>query len=157
VQAALQVTATDVVADLFCGGGLFALPLARRASKVIGVELSHRGVQDAGASARHNRIANVEFVRSDVLPALASFGTSRPRPGKIVLDPPRDGCGPELVAAIAALRPSRVAYVACDARALADDLQAFAAHGMRAVRVTPIDMFPQTSHIEAVAVLERGT
>jgi 23S rRNA (uracil1939-C5)-methyltransferase len=156
VQQALQVAATDVVADLFCGGGLFALPLARSAGKVIGVELSHRGVQDAGASARHNKIANVEFVRSDVLPALASFGRSRPRPSKVVLDPPRDGCGPELVAAIAGLKPSRIAYVACDGRALADDLQVFAANGMRAVRVTPIDMFPQTSHIEAVAVLERG-
>jgi 23S rRNA (uracil1939-C5)-methyltransferase len=151
----LRPTPASLVADLYCGGGLFALPLAQQSQRVIGIEQGFSAVLDAQHSAAWNGIANAEFVHAAVDAELRRW-QRQPRPDLIVLDPPREGCGEEVAAAVAQLRPLRVAYVSCDAQALGKDLAVFAAHGLRAVRVTPVDMFPHTAHIEAVAMLERS-
>lgn len=148
----LQPKAADFVADLYCGGGLFALPLAQRSRRVLGIEQGFGAVIDAQHSAARNDISNAEFVHAAVEAQLHRW--SHPRPDLIVLDPPRQGCGDEVAALLGRLGPRRVAYVSCDAEALAKDLAALAAHGLRAVRVTPVDMFPHTAHVEAVAFLQ---
>jgi len=148
----------DRVLDLYCGGGLFALQLARRAGSVLGIEESPVAVGDAIAAQKQNRLRNAQFVQG---PAEALLRRVRdghlPQPTLAVLDPPRSGASPEALQQLAALAPARIAYVACDPRALARDLAQLRDLGYRAQSVLPVDMFPQTAHVEAVAVLGRST
>ena len=154
VQEMLAPKATDIVADLYCGGGLFSLALAARSREVIGIEESPVSIGDADAGQRRNRIRNVRFVRGPVEAHAARLGKDLPKPDLIVLDPPREGSGTEVLQHIAALRPRKIAYVACDVGALARDLRLLHTMGYAASRVVPVDMFPQTWHIETVALLE---
>ncbi len=154
VLEALQPKATDVVADLYCGGGLFALPLCGRSREVIGIEESPLGIADAEASQRRNRIRNARFVRGAVEGVIDRLGQDLPRPDLVVLDPPREGCLPSVLERLAKLKPRKIAYVACDPSALARDLRFLHTLGYAASSVTPIDMFPQTWHIESVALLQ---
>ena len=78
------------------------------------------------------------------------------RPDVVVLDPPRKGCGPELIQTVAGFQPRRIVYVSCDPATLARDLKLFAGLGYPPVRATPVDMFPATSHVETVVLLEKG-
>lgn len=154
VLQGLQPGPGDVTADLYCGGGLFSLPLAQASKQVVGVEQDHSAVLDARTSAQWNHIDNVEFVHAGVATQLRRWqqGTKLDR---VVLDPPRQGCEAEVVELLCKLGPRRVAYVSCDVEALGRDLQEFLRHGLRPVQVTPVDMFPHTGHIEAVAILQR--
>ncbi|GAB4138653.1 MAG: 23S rRNA (uracil(1939)-C(5))-methyltransferase RlmD [Planctomycetota bacterium] len=153
VIAGLQPTAADSAIDLFCGAGLFTLPLARSCEIALGVEQDEGAISDARESAAANGVANAEFVRGS---ALARLRRPLPRVSLAVLDPPRAGCGEEVARSLARLRVRRVAYVSCEPASLARDLASFAAQGLVPVSVTPVDMFPHTSHVEAVAILERS-
>jgi 23S rRNA (uracil1939-C5)-methyltransferase len=143
----------DTVVDLFCGGGLFALPLARTARFVVGVEQHPVALGDARAASAHNGIDNVELVRGTAAEQVGRLGRELPRPDLAVLDPPRQGCGGAVVRGLARLGPARIAYVACDPDTLAADLAAFAAAGYRCTAAVAVDMFAQTCHVEAVALL----
>ncbi|MGE3171025.1 MAG: 23S rRNA (uracil(1939)-C(5))-methyltransferase RlmD [Planctomycetota bacterium] len=154
VTAWLDPGPRDVVADLYCGGGLFALPLAARAGTVIGVEDSGVSIADAEAGQKRNRRRNARFVRGAADRVLLRFGNELPRPDLAVLDPPRAGAGPAVLERLCALRPRRIAYVACEPSALARDLLTLRGLGYAARSVLPVDMFPQTWHVEAVARLE---
>lgn len=147
----------DDVLDLYCGGGLLTLPLARRARRAVGVERSARAIGDADAAARENGITNVAWRTTTAEQGLAACARGElPRPHLVALDPPRTGVPPEAVAALAAMRPRRIAYVSCDVQSLARDLRAFQDCGFGTRAVQPLDMFPQTAHVEAVAMLERS-
>lgn len=146
-----QVPPGGAVLDLYAGVGLFALPLAARAERVLGAETNPAAVEDATANARHAGLANVRMERGDVLERLTSW---RVTPGeRIVLDPPRTGAGPTVVEAIAARRPESVTYVSCDPPTLGRDLKAFAALHYRAISLAAFDLFPDTFHLEAVVRL----
>ncbi|MCA8948484.1 MAG: 23S rRNA (uracil(1939)-C(5))-methyltransferase RlmD [Planctomycetes bacterium] len=150
----LRPTADDDVADLYCGAGLLTLPLARRARAVLGCELAGAAVDDAVAAAELNGIHNVHWFRGRAEHALVRCRTGElPRPRLVALDPPRRGLEPAVIAELAELRPSRIAYVSCEPQTLQRDLAAFDAAGFRTTLVTPVDMFPHTSHVEAVAWL----
>lgn len=152
----LAPTRADDVADLYCGGGLLTLPLARRARSAFGVELGRRAIQDAEAAARENGIRNVSWRSGHAEAWLAACRRGElPRPHLVAMDPPRTGLSPAVVDELAALQPQRLAYVSCDLQALARDLRALQAAGFVVRGVQPLDMFPQTAHIEAVAMLER--
>jgi tRNA/tmRNA/rRNA uracil-C5-methylase (TrmA/RlmC/RlmD family) len=139
------------VLDLYCGVGLFAIPLAvrERENRFFGVEISESAVRDAQANA--HGLPSVRFERSDVASALRH----RPREAheRVVLDPPRTGAGPEVVAAIASRQPDALVYVSCDPPTLGRDLAHFARAGYRPDRLKAFDMFPDTFHVEAVARL----
>lgn len=139
------------VLDLYAGVGLFALPLAARGDPVVAIELSPVAADDLAANARRAKLSEVRVVKGDVAEGIAS----RPRQAgeRIVLDPPRTGAGPELVAAIAARRPEAVVYVSCDPPTLGRDLAAFAKRGYRPDRLLAFDLFPDTFHLEAVVRL----
>lgn len=154
VRAALQPRPADVLADLYCGVGLFALPLARAVRAVVGIEESATAIGDAAASARLNGRHNVQWVRAAVEHGLARLGRGLPRPDLCVLDPPRAGCTPAALRRLAGLAPRRLAYVSCDPAALARDLALLRPLGYRATAVLPVDMFPHTHHVEAVATIE---
>jgi 23S rRNA (uracil1939-C5)-methyltransferase len=139
------------VLDLYAGVGLFALPLAARGQPVTAVERSPSAADDAAANAQGARLRNVRVVTSDVREALRS----RPKAAgeHIVLDPPRAGAGPELVAEIADRRPEAVVYVSCDPPTLGRDLASFARAGYRPDRLLAFDLFPDTFHLETVVRL----
>jgi len=144
------------VLDLYAGGGLFALPAALRGHQVTAVEESRKSVRDAELNRKLNAVAagRLAIVAAPVERALPHYA-----PGAfdaVILDPPREGCPPEVVREVFdRLRPARGILVSCNPEALARELPLAVAAGYRVVRVQPVDMFPHTPHVEAVAVLER--
>jgi 23S rRNA (uracil1939-C5)-methyltransferase len=140
------------VIDLYAGVGLFALPLAARGEgDVLAVEWSRAAAQDALWGAEANGLRGVRVVGGDVAGALAGLP---PQEGeRVVLDPPRTGAGREVVSLVADRRPEAVVYVSCDPPTLGRDLAAFAARGYRPDAVHLFDLFPDTFHLETVALL----
>jgi 23S rRNA (uracil1939-C5)-methyltransferase len=144
------------VLDLYSGSGLFALPLAMRGHRVTAVEESRKGVRDAELSRKANGVGDerLRLISASVeraLPRLAASAFDA-----VILDPPREGCPPEVLRSVfGRLRPRRAVLVSCDPAALARELPAAVRAGYRVLSVQPVDMFPHTPHIEAVAVLER--
>ncbi|HEX8003403.1 MAG TPA: RsmD family RNA methyltransferase [Mycobacteriales bacterium] len=148
VLGALLPEPGDVALDLYAGVGLFAGALAPRVKRVLAVESSGPACADARQNLRDLRNAEVHEGRVDAVLARLGLG----RADLVVLDPPRDGAGPAVMAAVAALRPRRVAYVSCDPASLARDLRAV--EGYVATDVRAFDLFPMTWHVECVALLE---
>ncbi|SHJ12118.1 23S rRNA (uracil(1939)-C(5))-methyltransferase RlmD [Desulfofundulus thermosubterraneus] len=147
------LTGMERVVDAYCGVGTIALFLARQAREVLGVELSPRAVADAQQNARLNNLNNVSFLRGAVerlLPRLFDRGSG---PDVVVLDPPRRGCHRSVLETLARYPVPRVVYVSCDPGTLARDLGFLAGHGYRVVEVQPVDMFPQTHHVECCCLL----
>ncbi len=157
------VPAGAAILDLYAGAGLFAIPLARRGHAVVAVEDNATAVADGEASLRLNRVAakQCRFVNASVEQALANTGrilpaAGSPAPPVVILDPPRDGCSPDVVDGVfGRIRPATAVYVSCDPGSLARDLAAIAPHGYRVESLQPVDMFPHTPHIETVALLTR--
>ena len=156
VAEACALRGHETVLDLYSGTGAISLLLARRATRVYGVELSAAAVADAGRNARANGIENCTFLPGEVrhvLPVLMREGV---RADVIVADPPRAGFHPKALAAMAALAPECIVYVSCNPATLARDVGDLVRQGYRLEWVQPVDMFPQTPHIEAVARLSRA-
>ena len=150
--AALQ--GTETVLDLYCGTGTIGLSMARQAERLIGVEIVPEAVENARRNAANNRILNAEFLCADAAETAEILGLRKVVPDVVVLDPPRKGCALELIKTVADLRAKRIVYVSCDPATLARDLQRFSQLGYRICEVTPVDMFPNTPHVESVAWLE---
>ncbi len=149
------LTGTETVIDLYSGTGAISLLLARRARWVYGVELAQAAVDDAGANAAANDITNCTFLAGEVrfvLPSLIAKGVTAE---VVVADPPRAGFHPKALHALVTLGARRIVYVSCNPTTLARDLGELARGGYRLEWVQPVDMFPHTPHIEAVARLER--
>jgi 23S rRNA (uracil1939-C5)-methyltransferase len=131
--------------------GVFALGLAALARQVIGVEVSTSAIADAQANAAG--LGNVSFVCGTVRKILPTLELTEPL---VVVDPPRAGLDGPALAALLKLAPTRVVYVSCDPATLARDVKVFLTAGYQLRAVQPIDMFPQTYHIETVTLLERA-
>jgi 23S rRNA (uracil1939-C5)-methyltransferase len=143
------------VYDLYCGIGTIALTLAARAGEVWGIELVEQAVADAIAAARRNGVTNAKFFAGDARLALPELLTRVGRPDVLVVDPPRAGLSRKVVRRIVETSPKRIVYVSCNPTTLAPNAAELAAAGWSLRRVRPVDMFPQTHHIECVALLER--
>ena len=150
----LAPTPADDVGDLYCGGGLLTLPLARRARSAFGIERNGFAIDDARASASESRIQNATFRAGDSLGWLRACGRELPKPHLVAMDPPRTGLEAGIVQELQRLRPARLAYVSCEPQSLQRDLRDLQAAGFRCAAVVPFDMFPQTCHVESVAMLE---
>ena len=139
------------ILDAYCGVGALALALAPHVTRVVGIEYEPDAVADARANAQaFPHVEILEGAVEDVLPSLAdAFDV-------VVLDPPREGCAPAVSDALIARRIPRIVYVSCDPSTLARDVKRLTAAGYRFVDAQPLDMFPQTYHIETVALLERA-
>jgi len=149
------LTGTETVYDLYSGTGAISLLLARRARWVYGIEVTQAAVDDAGVNAAANRITNCTFVCGEVrfvLPSLIAKGVTAE---VVVADPPRAGFHPKALHALITLGARRIVYVSCNPTTLARDLGELVRGGYRLEWVQPVDMFPHTPHIEAVARLER--
>lgn len=146
------------VVDAYSGTGAIALALAKGgAAFVTGIEIVEAATSDAEASALRNGLAHkTRFVTGAVEAALPELVAGGLEADVVVLDPPRKGCEEAVLEAVAKLGVPRVVYVSCDPATLARDLGRFAGLGYRTTRVQPVDMFPQTAHVECVATLERA-
>jgi 23S rRNA (uracil1939-C5)-methyltransferase len=144
------------VYDLFCGIGTIGLSLAPRAGEVWGLELVEEAIADAIANARRNEIDNVRFFAGDVRLALRQLVETAGRPDVLVVDPPRAGLSAKVVRRVIEAGPTRIVYVSCNPTTLAPNAAQLVEAGYALRRVRPVDMFPQTPHIECVALLERA-
>ncbi len=149
------LTGNETVLDLYCGIGNFALPLARRAKSVIGIESGYSAIEDAKANAALNGIANTEFIADDLQKGLKTLMQRKMRADVIVLDPPRAGATLKTLERVLAFVPQKIVYVSCNPSTLARDLKFFHLFGFRLERLQPVDMFPWTYHIECVAEMVR--
>jgi 23S rRNA (uracil1939-C5)-methyltransferase len=152
--AALQ--GWERVYDLFCGIGTIGLALAPRAGEVWGLEIVEEAIADAIANARRNDLAaKTRFFAGDVRLALRELSERAGRPDVLVVDPPRAGLSAKIVRRIIETAPKRIVYVSCNPTTLAPNAAQLVEAGWTLRRVRPVDMFPQTPHIECVALLER--
>jgi 23S rRNA (uracil1939-C5)-methyltransferase len=150
-----QLRGHERVFDLYCGIGTIALTLAARAREVVGVEIVEPAVADAIENARINDVANARFYAGDIRLAMRDLVEQAGRPDLAVVDPPRAGLSQKVVRRILEAQPSRIVYVSCNPTTLAPNAAQMVEAGYRLVKVRPVDMFPQTPHIESVALLER--
>ena len=144
------------VYDLYSGIGTIALTLAPRAGELWGIELIEAAVADAIAGARANEITKASFFAGDVRLALSELLERAGRPDLLVVDPPRAGLSKKVVHRIVDCSPKRIVYVSCNPTTLAPNAAELVEAGWRLSKVRPVDMFPQTHHIECVALLERS-
>jgi len=143
------------VYDLYSGIGTIALTLAPRAGELWGIELVEQAVADAIASAQRNEVTNAHFFAGDTRTALPELLERAGRPDVLVVDPPRAGLSKKVVHRIIDASPKRIVYVSCNPTTLAPNAAELVDAGWVLREVTPVDMFPQTHHIECVALLER--
>ncbi len=148
-------TSTDHVVDLYCGVGTFALALARDAARVTGIEVVPASIEAARTNAALNGITNATFVAADARRFDQALAADRP-PDLFVLDPPRAGAGAAVMRAVGRTRARRVVYISCNPTTLAPDLRELLTQDYALRVVQPIDLFPQTYHIECVVLLERA-
>ncbi|MBI2162715.1 MAG: 23S rRNA (uracil(1939)-C(5))-methyltransferase RlmD [candidate division NC10 bacterium] len=154
VMEAAALTGTERVLDLYSGVGTFTVPLARLTRQVLGIEANAAAATDAVQNLRSNGCPEARIVQAQVeqvLPALAKDGPW----DLVVLDPPRQGCSRQVLDAVTGMGVPRVIYVSCDPSTLARDLGILVPAGYRCLSLQPVDLFPQTFHLESVAVLER--
>ena len=150
------LTGKETVYDLYCGIGTISLFLAQRAGKVFGVEIVPQAVEDARANARLNGITNAEFFAGraeEIVPR--QYREQGIRADVVVVDPPRKGCGEELLETMTAMAPEKIVYVSCDPATLARDLKYLCARGYELKKVRAFDQFPQTVHVETVVLLSK--
>jgi 23S rRNA (uracil1939-C5)-methyltransferase len=152
--AALQ--GWERVYDLFCGIGTIGLSLAQRAGELFGVEIVEEAVADAIENARLNQVSNAHFFAGDVRTAMRELVERAGRPDVLAVDPPRAGLSQKVVRRIIEAAPRRIVYVSCNPTTLAPNAAQLVEAGYALRRVRPVDMFPQTPHIECVALLERA-
>ena len=161
LERELSLQGQEIILDTYCGIGTFSLPLAQQAQQVWGIEVHPGSVEQARENAELNGIENIEFYTADVAAMLAEGSAlwqehPQGKPDIVVIDPPRQGCQPGVLTALIELGCDRLVYISCKPSTLARDLKVLCASGYDLNAVHPIDLFPQTAHIEAVAFLTRN-
>ena len=153
VQEAASLSGKELVVDAYCGTGTIGLWLAPYAKEVRGVEIIAEAVQDARDNARASGIDNARFFEGRAERLLPEWVAQGVRPDVVVVDPPRTGCERSLLEAVAVAKPKRLVYVSCNPATLAKDCEILLGSGYKLEWVQPVDMFPMTSHVEAVCLL----
>ena len=168
------LTGKETVLDAYCGTGTIGMFMASHAKQVVGVELNREATRDAYNNAKANRVKNIRFVNQDATEYLEYLASLRRESRRNVnrheasgekdvitsfdvlcMDPPRTGSTPRFIKAVAALQIPKVVYISCGPDTLARDLMVFTKLGYKVDRITPVDMFPQTGHVETVVLLSR--
>lgn len=144
---------TETVFDAYCGAGTISLFLSQKAKKVYGVEIVPEAIADAKENARENHVDNVEFLVGKSEEVIAELIQQGIRADVMVVDPPRKGCEMKLLESIRDMAPEKVVYVSCDPGTLARDLGILESFGFRTEKVTPVDNFPMSYHVEAIVLM----
>ena len=158
-----DLNGNETVWDLYCGIGTISLFLAQNAKQVYGVEIVPQAIDDARNNAKINDITNAEFYvgkAEEVLPEYyreyqESHGGETAHADVIVVDPPRKGCEESLLQTIVDMQPEKVVYVSCDSATLARDVKFLRENGYELKKITPVDQFPNTVHVESVCLLSK--
>ncbi len=154
-REAAHLTGKETVIDAYCGTGTIGMILAGKAKEVVGVEANPAAVRDASANAARNRIGNIRFIRADAGEYMLKMASLKERADVLVMDPPRSGASKPFLDAVGSLAPDRIVYVSCDPVSLARDLKVLTKKGYSAVYAQPVDMFPNTVHIETIVLLQK--
>ncbi len=150
-----DLTGNELVYDLYTGTGTIAQFVAKKAKKVVGVEAVPEAIEDAKANAKRNNIDNVEFFVGDMKKVFTTeFITTHGKPEVVITDPPRDGMHKDVVAQLLNISPNKIVYVSCNSATQARDLSLLDSM-YKVTKVQPVDMFPQTHHVENVVLLEK--
>lgn len=150
-----QLTGKETVIDAYCGTGTISLYLAKKARKVYGIEIVRPAILDANRNAKENKIKNAEFICGDATREIPKLYAKGIQADVVVVDPPRAGCTPKVLQTFADMHPQRIVYVSCNPETLARDLKLLSKMGYRTEKVQPVDMFPQTFHVECAALLRK--
>ena len=152
----VETKGNETVLDLYCGAGTIGLSMAKSVGKVIGVEIIPEAILDAKENAKRNNIKNCEFYCGDAKDAVKILKDKNIEPDAVILDPPRKGCDREVLEDVAEMNPKRIVYVSCDVSTQARDCAILKELGYETEEVTPVDMFPRTSHVESIALLTKS-
>lgn len=142
--------------DLYCGAGTIGLSMAGKARRLIGAEIVPQAVENARENAERNSVKNAEFICADAGQAAQQLERSGERPDVIILDPPRKGCSEDTLTACAGMQPERIVMISCNAATAARDCKRLAELGYTAAMVRPFDLFPRTSHVECVVLINKN-
>jgi 23S rRNA (uracil1939-C5)-methyltransferase len=147
----------EYVMDLFCGTGTIGQLMGRRLpdAKIIGVDIVPEAIEDAKRNAKRNKITNIDFYAADVGKFLLEYPQFEGKIGTIILDPPRAGIAPKTLRKVMRLLPRRIVYISCNPSTQARDAQTLIEEGFTMKKISLVDQFPHTAHIEAVALFER--
>ncbi len=144
---------TEKMIDLFCGVGTFSLPFASRVEKLAGIEIVESSIESAKRNAKDNGLSNTYFLAKDARKGIDEVLESFGRPELLLLDPPRSGAGGKVMRRIGRSQPERIVYVSCNPETFATDIKELEPFGYTLKMVQPVDLFPHTVHVEAVALL----
>lgn len=150
-----DLTGKETVIDAYCGIGTISLFLAQKARQVYGVEIVPEAIEDARKNADLNHITNARFETGKAEEIIPKWKEQGVQPDAIVVDPPRKGCDASLISTMIDMQPKRIVYVSCNPATLARDLKMLTAGGYQVKKVQPVDMFPQTLHVECVVLMSR--
>lgn len=149
------LTGKETVLDAYCGTGTIGLIASSQAGKVIGVELNKDAVKDARENAKRNNVKNIQFYQNDAGKFLVDMAAQGERVDVVLMDPPRSGSDEAFLSSVVTMKPSKVVYISCNPETLARDLKYLVKKGYKVERMVACDMFPFTSHVETVCLLER--
>ena len=150
-----ELSSDDVAFDLYCGIGTISIFIADSVKQVYGVEIVEEAIEDAKINARINEISNTKFyagAAEKLIPEMYRKGITA---DVVFVDPPRKGCDETLLETIVEMQPKKVVYISCNPATLGRDLKYLSENGIEIKKVQPVDMFPQTSHVESVVLLEK--
>ena len=150
------LTGKETLVDLYCGTGAIGLSMAKKAKKLIGVEIIPDAVKNAAANAERAGISNAEFICADAGEAALKLAGAGVRPEVIIIDPPRKGLSDDVIAAISDMSPEKVVMISCNSATAARDSRKLADKGYLPIRMQAVDMFPRTGHVETVVLLSKG-
>lgn len=145
----------EVVIDAYCGIGTITLSAAKLSDHVLGVDNNKKAIADAIDNARINKNNNASFIAKDATEYMENLAERKEHVDLVIMDPPRAGSTRRFISACKSLAPTRIVYVSCNPETLARDLEIFASQGYKAVKATPVDMFPFTDNLEVVVLLSR--
>ncbi len=152
----LNLKGCETVLDAYCGTGTLGILAARAgAGKVIGVEVNADAVRDAQENAELNGIENIDFICDDASEFITKLADEKQHLDSVIMDPPRAGSTVQFMRSVITLAPDRIVYVSCNPDTLKRDLLYFSKNGYKVRKITPVDMFPHTSHVECVALMSK--
>ena len=151
-----ELSGSEIVIDAYCGTGTLSLFLAKSAKKVFGIEIEKSAIDDAKKNSAENKITNAEFIVGDAVKIIPELYAKKIFADVVIVDPPRAGCDKKVLDTFAAMKPKKIIYVSCNPATLARDLKILQDLNYSTKKIQPVDMFPFTSHIETVALIEKN-
>ncbi len=146
----------EVLLDLYCGAGTIGLSMAHRVKRLVGVEVVAPAVENARQNARINGTQNAAFLCDDAAGAVRTLAKEGLQPDVVILDPPRKGCGEDVVRTVAAFCPQKIVMISCNSATAARDCKLFGELGYAVTRGAAVDLFARTAHVECVVLLEKA-